>query len=120
MKYSLYVNPQTTGPENDLTVINNCVEQIRFAEDTGFSYHVVKPSQRQGFAHRHDKAEEVYVVVGGSGRINLDGEVLRPPPPGEGEGTRAIRALNERIASDERVVALLLPLRDGLTIVRRA
>jgi mannose-6-phosphate isomerase-like protein (cupin superfamily) len=46
------------------------------AQDTGFSYHVVKPGQRQGFAHRHDKAEEVYVVVGGSGRINLDGEVV--------------------------------------------
>jgi mannose-6-phosphate isomerase-like protein (cupin superfamily) len=46
------------------------------AETTGFSYHVVKPGQRQGFAHRHDKAEEVYVVVGGSGRINLDGEVV--------------------------------------------
>ena len=29
------------------------------AETTGFSYHVVKPGQRQGFAHRHDKAEEV-------------------------------------------------------------
>jgi mannose-6-phosphate isomerase-like protein (cupin superfamily) len=46
------------------------------AETTGFSYHVVKPGQRQGFAHRHDKAEEVYVVVGGSGRVNLDGDVV--------------------------------------------
>ena len=46
------------------------------AEDTGFSYHIVKPDKRQGFAHRHDKAEEVYVVIGGTGRINLDGEVV--------------------------------------------
>jgi mannose-6-phosphate isomerase-like protein (cupin superfamily) len=46
------------------------------AEDTGFSYHVVKPGQRQGFAHRHENAEEVYVVIGGTGRINLDGEVV--------------------------------------------
>jgi len=46
------------------------------AEDTGFSYHIVKPEKRQGFAHRHDKAEEVYVVIGGTGRINLDGEVV--------------------------------------------
>jgi len=37
MKYSLYVNPQTSGPDNDLTVIKNCVEQIKFAEDSGFS-----------------------------------------------------------------------------------
>ena len=46
------------------------------AQDTGCSYHVVKPGKRQGFAHRHDKAEEVYVVIGGTGRINLDGEVV--------------------------------------------
>jgi mannose-6-phosphate isomerase-like protein (cupin superfamily) len=46
------------------------------AKDTGFSYHVVKPGKRQGFAHRHDEAEEVYVVISGAGRMNLDGEVV--------------------------------------------
>lgn len=45
------------------------------AEKTGFSFHVVKPGKRQAFAHRHDEAEEVYVVVGGSGRIKLDDDV---------------------------------------------
>jgi mannose-6-phosphate isomerase-like protein (cupin superfamily) len=45
------------------------------AQDTGFSFHVVKPGCRQGFAHRHEAAEEVYVVVSGSGRIKLDDEV---------------------------------------------
>ena len=58
------------------------VQEARFAQrdleaqETGFSYHVVKPNCRQGFAHRHDAAEEVYVVVGGAGRMNLDGEVV--------------------------------------------
>lgn len=35
---------------------------------------------QRGRAHRHEQAEEVYVVLGGSGRINLDGAVreLRP------------------------------------------
>src|SRR5689334_5659244 len=46
------------------------------AETTGFSYHVVKPGKRQGFAHRHENAEEVYVVVSGAGRVKLDDEVL--------------------------------------------
>ena len=46
------------------------------AKDTGVAFHVVKPGCRQGFAHRHDAAEEVYVVVGGSGRIRLDDEVV--------------------------------------------
>jgi mannose-6-phosphate isomerase-like protein (cupin superfamily) len=46
------------------------------AQNTGCSYHVVKPNSRQGFAHRHEAAEEVYVVLSGAGRINLDGEVV--------------------------------------------
>jgi mannose-6-phosphate isomerase-like protein (cupin superfamily) len=46
------------------------------AQDTGCSFHVVKPGKRQGFAHRHEAAEEVYVVIGGAGRMNLDGEVI--------------------------------------------
>jgi mannose-6-phosphate isomerase-like protein (cupin superfamily) len=45
------------------------------AESTGFSYHVVKPGKRQGFAHRHENAEEVYVVVSGTGRVKLDDDV---------------------------------------------
>ena len=39
------------------------------AEDTGFSLLRVKPGQRPPFAHRHENAEEVYVVIAGSGRI---------------------------------------------------
>jgi mannose-6-phosphate isomerase-like protein (cupin superfamily) len=45
------------------------------AESTGFAFHVVKPGRRQAFAHRHEAAEEVYVVVGGSGRVKLDDDV---------------------------------------------
>jgi len=46
------------------------------AESTGISYHVLRPSKRQAFAHRHDKAEEIYVVLAGSGRIKLDDDVV--------------------------------------------
>ena len=46
------------------------------AKDTGFSLHRVKPGRRQGFAHRHENAEEVYVVLSGSGRMKLDDEVI--------------------------------------------
>ena len=58
------------------------MQEARFAsedmqtEQTGLSYHFVKPGKRQAFAHTHDEAEEVYVVLAGSGRINLDGEVV--------------------------------------------
>jgi mannose-6-phosphate isomerase-like protein (cupin superfamily) len=45
------------------------------AETTGLAYHVVKPGRRQAFAHRHDVAEEIYVVLSGTGRVKLDDEV---------------------------------------------
>lgn len=56
------------------------VQEARFpsrvldAQSTGLAYHVIKPGQR-GSAHRHEQAEEIYVVIGGSGRVNLDGEI---------------------------------------------
>jgi mannose-6-phosphate isomerase-like protein (cupin superfamily) len=58
------------------------VQEARFAnddletEDTGVSHLRVKPGERQAFAHRHDEAEEVYVVLSGSGRVKLDDEIL--------------------------------------------
>lgn len=42
------------------------------AETIGLALHVVKPGARQSFAHRHDQAEEIYVVLSGAGRIKLD------------------------------------------------
>jgi mannose-6-phosphate isomerase-like protein (cupin superfamily) len=45
------------------------------AEQTGLAFHVVKPGQRQGFAHRHEKAEEVYVVLSGTGRVKLEDDI---------------------------------------------
>ena len=46
-----------------------------------------------------------------SGRVIDDGD---DSPP-----TRAIRELNDRIAADERVIAVQLTVRDGVTLVRR-
>jgi mannose-6-phosphate isomerase-like protein (cupin superfamily) len=57
-------------------------QEARFANEeletrqTGLSFHRVKPGMRQGFGHRHDEVEEVYVIVGGSGRVKLDDDVL--------------------------------------------
>ena len=46
------------------------------AEQTGLTYLIIKPGQREAFAHRHRDAEEVYVVLAGSGRVKLDDEVV--------------------------------------------
>lgn len=46
------------------------------AEDTGLAHIKVKPNQRQPFAHKHESAEEIYVVIAGSGRVKLDDEIV--------------------------------------------
>jgi mannose-6-phosphate isomerase-like protein (cupin superfamily) len=63
---------------------------------TGLSYQRYEPGFRTPFGHTHDAQEEVYVVVGGSGRISLGDEVaelrqwdaVRVPP----ETMRALEA----------------------------
>jgi mannose-6-phosphate isomerase-like protein (cupin superfamily) len=58
------------------------VQEARFAkndletEQTGVSHQRLKPGKRQVFGHKHDEAEEVYVVLSGSGRVKLDEEIL--------------------------------------------
>lgn len=47
---------------------------------TGLAFHRVKPGKRQAFGHRHEQAEEVYVVIAGSGRLALDDEILEIGP----------------------------------------
>jgi mannose-6-phosphate isomerase-like protein (cupin superfamily) len=46
------------------------------AEQTGVSLMRVKPAKRQGFGHKHENCEEVYVVLSGSGRVKLDDEII--------------------------------------------
>jgi mannose-6-phosphate isomerase-like protein (cupin superfamily) len=62
------------------------VQEARFpasdlaAEQTGLAYMRIKPSQRQAFAHRHQDAEEIYVILAGSGTIKV-GEDRREVGP---------------------------------------
>jgi mannose-6-phosphate isomerase-like protein (cupin superfamily) len=46
------------------------------AEGVGLSWYRMNPGRRTGFGHRHDAVEEIYVVLGGSGRVKLDDEIL--------------------------------------------
>ena len=62
------------------------VQEARFArgdleaEKTGLMYLILRPGKRSAFGHRHKEAEEIYVVLAGSGRIKLDEDIvaLRP------------------------------------------
>jgi mannose-6-phosphate isomerase-like protein (cupin superfamily) len=74
------------------------------AKEAGFSYHVLRPGKRQPFGHRHDEAEEVYVVVSGSGRMRLDDDVIE------------IREL-DAIRVEPRVVRAFEAGEDGLAVI---
>jgi quercetin dioxygenase-like cupin family protein len=62
------------------------VQEARFpredldSESIGLALHRIKPACRQAFAHRHEQAEEIYVVLSGRGRIKLDDEVRELQP----------------------------------------
>jgi len=62
------------------------IQEARFArkdlqaQDTGLAYHVLRAGKRQAFAHRHQAAEEIYVVLSGTGRMKIDDEILDVGP----------------------------------------
>lgn len=50
------------------------------AQGIGAALYRIRPGARPGFGHRHADAEELYVVLEGTGRMKLDDELvdLRP------------------------------------------
>jgi mannose-6-phosphate isomerase-like protein (cupin superfamily) len=42
----------------------------------GVSYQKLDPNFRLPFGHQHEEAEEVYVVLSGTGRMKLDDEIV--------------------------------------------
>jgi mannose-6-phosphate isomerase-like protein (cupin superfamily) len=56
--------------------------QIRFAKDdldaerTGITHLKLNPGTRMPFGHVHEEAEEIYVVIAGSGLMKMDDEIV--------------------------------------------
>jgi uncharacterized cupin superfamily protein len=46
------------------------------AQQTGVTYFRLLAGKRSPFVHRHARAEEIYVVLSGSGRLKLDDEIV--------------------------------------------
>ena len=72
-----------------------------------------------------DYYEAVLPKLGERGLIVVDnvlwsGRVAAPPSDDDTEATRALRAFNDHVAADGRVVSVMLSVRDGVTLVRRA
>jgi caffeoyl-CoA O-methyltransferase len=73
----------------------------------------------------HDYYEAVLPKLSPRGLIVVDnvlwsGHVAQPPSDEDSEDTIALREFNEHVAADERVVSVMLTVRDGITLVRRA
>jgi caffeoyl-CoA O-methyltransferase len=69
-----------------------------------------------------DYYEAVLPLLSERGVIAVDnvlwyGSVLDPAD--DRDSTRAIRAFNDHVAADDRVVAVMLTIRDGVTLIRR-
>ena len=60
------------GPEIEARFARGALE----SEHLGISYFRFGPGHRSPFGHSHREQEEAYVVVGGSGQIKLDDELV--------------------------------------------
>jgi mannose-6-phosphate isomerase-like protein (cupin superfamily) len=65
-------------------------------EESGLTYQRIPPDYRFPYGHTHKRQEEVFVVVGGSGRMKLDDEIVELKkfdavriPPGTWRGYEA-------------------------------
>lgn len=68
-KFGYGATGQARFPTDDLDAVN-----------TGLSLHQLRPGARQAFAHRHHRAEEVYLVLRGAGRIKVGDEIIDLAP----------------------------------------
>ena len=79
-------------------------------------------ADKEGYRDYYDAvlpklAERGLVVVD---NVLWGGRVAEPPSEDDTESTRALRAFNDHVAADERVVNVMLSVRDGVTLARLA
>ena len=84
-------------------------------ERSGLSYQRVPPGYRFPYGHTHEKQEEVYVVLRGSGRMKVDDAIVElrsgtrcASRPARGEATRPGRKAS-RSWSSARPISATLP-----------
>jgi mannose-6-phosphate isomerase-like protein (cupin superfamily) len=80
-------------------------------EDSGFSYQNLAPNFRTPWGHRHERQEEVYLVISGSGRMKIEEQIIQIKP------WDAIRVPNDQMrafeAGDEGLELLVFGPRAG-------
>ena len=77
-------------------------------------------ADKQGYAHYYDLVIDK-LPVGGfilADNVFYDGEVMLPPEE-QSKNAKAIHAFNEKIKADKRVTQIMVPLRDGILMIRK-
>ena len=64
------------GEQGEARFANRSLGTVR----TGVSHQRLRPGVRQTFGHRHQHAEEVVVVLSGTGRVKIDDEIMDVGP----------------------------------------
>lgn len=54
--------------------------QALCAEQIGVTHFRLRPGKRSPFSHRHTAAEEIYVILAGSGKVKLDDRIVDVSP----------------------------------------
>jgi mannose-6-phosphate isomerase-like protein (cupin superfamily) len=67
------------------------------ARRTGLSHQRLRPGVRQAFGHHHQHAEEVFLVLAGSGRIKIDDEIEHVKPSTRSGSHRGRLAASRRV-----------------------
>jgi uncharacterized cupin superfamily protein len=80
------------SPELEFRLATQALE----LEQSGLGYQHIPPNYRFPYGHMHKRQEEVYLVLGGSGRMKLDDEIVELErwdavrvPPGTWRGYEA-------------------------------
>lgn len=113
-------NLRLAGLEDTVDVrVGPALDALRaMPEEPAFDF-VYLDADKTGYP---DYYEELVPRLEPGGLLTIDnvlkgGQVVDPDP--DDESTLAVVRLNERVASDDRVESLLLPVSDGLTLARR-
>ena len=69
-------NEIESSSDDDAPVIVKFGRKHMGSTELGVSHFTYKAGTKAPFGHRHGEQEEAYVVVGGSGRMKLDDEVI--------------------------------------------
>ena len=50
------------------------------ADETGLTHFRLRAGMRSPFVHRHREAEEIYLIISGSGKLKLDDQIIDVNP----------------------------------------